>query len=244
MTQIADALGDVDGYVARFSEEECTNPAKAASIAERLLAADRPDEAMAALKRAEAKFQAGGYWPDWQRLRIDALDALGLAGDAQSARWDIFEQGLNAEYLRTFIKRLPDFDYVEAERRALAHVARYPGFGQALSFLIDWRAHDRAADLVLARHEELDGNHYWLLTPGAEALEQRHPLAATLMLRAMIDYSLGAGKYNRYSHAARHLQTCEYLARRIESFGHHLDHEAYVADLRLRHGRKSGFWNA
>ncbi|UZW57377.1 hypothetical protein NUH86_21980 [Sphingobium sp. JS3065] len=244
LTQIADALGDVDGYVARFSEEECANPATAASIAERLLTADRPDEAMAALKRAEAKFQAGGYWPDWQRVRIDALDALGLVGDAQSARWDIFEQALNAEYLRAFIKRLPDFDDVEAETRALAHVAQYPRFGQALSFLIDWPAHDRAADLVLARHDELDGNHYWLLTPGAETLEQRHPLAATLMLRAMIDYSLGAGKYKRYGHTARHLQTCEYLARRIESFGHHLDHEAYVADLRLRHGRKSGFWNA
>ena len=49
LTQIADALGDVDGYVGRFSAEECANPAIAAGIAERLLAASRPDEAMAAL---------------------------------------------------------------------------------------------------------------------------------------------------------------------------------------------------
>ena len=112
-------------------------------------------------------------------------------------------------------------------------------------WLTDWPAHGRAADLVLTRHDELDGNHYWLLlTPGAEALEQRHPLAATLMLRAMISYSLGAGKHKRYGHAARHLQTCEYLAKRIETFDDHPDHEAFVAELRLRHGRKSGFWNA
>ena len=60
----------------------------------------------------------------------------------------------------------------------------------------------------------------------------------------MIDFSLNSAKYKRYGHAARHLQTCEYLAKRIETFGDHLDHEAYVAGLRLRHGRKSGFWDA
>ena len=44
LTEIADALGDVDGYAARFSAEERTNPSIAADIAERLLAAGRPAE--------------------------------------------------------------------------------------------------------------------------------------------------------------------------------------------------------
>lgn len=244
LTEIADALGDADGYAARFSAEESANPAVAAKIAERLLAANRPEEAMTVLDRAETNFRSGGYWPDWQRVRIDILEALGKLADAQCERWQIFEYSLSTEYLRAFTKRLPDFDDVEAENRALAYVSRYPGFDQALSFLIEWPAHDRAAELILARHNELDGNHYWLLTPAADALEQRYPLAATLMLRAMIGFSLEKGKYKRYGHAARHLQTCEYLAKRIETFGDHTDHEAYVAGLRLRHGRKSGFWNA
>jgi hypothetical protein len=64
------------------------------------------------------------------------------------------------------------------------------------------------------------------------------------MLRAMIDLSLDKAKYKRYGHAARHLQTCEYLAKRVDDFGDHSDHAAYVAGLRLRHGRKSGFWDA
>ena len=55
----------------------------------------------------------------------------------------------------------------------------------------------------MARTGELDGDHYGLLTPAADALEQRHPLAATLVLRAMIDLSLDAAKYKRYGHAAR-----------------------------------------
>ncbi|MEO5868031.1 MAG: DUF6880 family protein [Sphingomonas sp.] len=244
LTDIADALGDVDGYAGRYSAQERTNPAIAARIAERLLTACRVDEAMAVLTLAETASRQGGHWPDWRRVRIDVLDAQGRSDDAQHERWDIFEQSLDAEYLRAFLKRLPDFDDEEAKHRALAYVCRYPDFHQALAFLIDWPAHDRASALVQARHEEIDGNHYGLLTPAADALEQGHPLSATLMLRAMIDFSLDRARSSRYGHAARHLQTCEYLAKRIETFGEHLAHDAYVEQLKLRHGRKSGFWSA
>ena len=136
------------------------------------------------------------------------------------------------------------FDDIEAEERALSFASCFASFHQALAFLIDWPALDRAAGLIIARTGELDGDHYWLLTPAADALEQRHPLAATLVLRAMIDRSLDAAKYKRYGHGARHLQTCEHLARRIDNFARHPNHVEYVADLKRRHGRKSGFWNA
>ena len=242
LTEIADALGDVDGYIVQFSASEQTNPSIAADIAERLLGAHRPAEALAALDRAEANSHNAGHWPDWQRVHIDVLDALGRTAQAQSERWAIFERSLNAEYLRAHLKRLPDFDDEEAETRALAYVRQSDDFYRALGFLLDWPAHGLAAELVLSRHAELDGDHYWLLTPAAEALEGSAPLAATLLLRSMIDHALDRAKYKRYGHAARHLQTCGYLAKRIEDFGRHPDHDAYVAGLRARHGRKTGFW--
>ncbi|RZL21870.1 MAG: hypothetical protein EOP64_08655 [Sphingomonas sp.] len=244
LTEIADALGDVDGFADRYSDEERASPAIAAAIAERMLAADRAGEALAALDKAADGFRLGGHWPDWHRVRIEVLDALGRSSEAQDERWQAFERGLNASYLRAHLKRLPDFDDMEAEERALGHVSRHPSFHQALAFLVDWPALDRAAGLVMARTDELDGDHYGLLTPSADALEQRHPLAATLLLRAMIDRSLDAAKYKRYGHAARHLQTCEHLARRIDDFARHRNHAQYVTDLRQRHGRKNGFWNA
>lgn len=244
LTEIADALGDADGYAVVFSAQERTNPAIAARIAERMLAVGRADDAMAALALAEPDFRKGGHWPDWQRVWIDTLDAVGRGTDAQAERWATFERTLNAEYLRAHIKRLPDFDDEEAETRALAHVSQSADFHQALAFLINWPALDLAAKLVMARQGELDGNYYQLLTPGAEVLEQRHPLPATLMLRAMIDYSLIHARTKRYGHAARHLQTCEHLAKRIEDFGDRRDHAAYVAHLRTLHRRKTAFWNA
>ncbi|WP_420145293.1 DUF6880 family protein [Sphingobium sp.] len=243
LAEIADALGDVDGYASLHSEEERANPAIAARIAERLLAAGRPAETLAALERASPQNHGGGRWPDWQRVRIDALEASAMLEDAQRERWQIFEQSLHSDYLKAFIKRLPDFDDVEAERRALDYARQFPDFHQALSFLIEWPALGQAAELILTRHQELDGDLYWLLTPAAEALEQRHPLAATLLLRAMIGFALDKARYKRYPHAARHLQTCEHLARKIDVFDDHKDHEAYVALLKARHGRKSGFWN-
>jgi hypothetical protein len=244
LTQIADALGDVDGYAASFSADDCANPAVAAQIAERLLSANRAPEAMAALRLAENTFRQGGYWPDWQRVWIDTLDGLGRSAEAQETRWAVFERSLNAGYLRAHLKRLPDFDDEEAEIRALAHVAQSKGVHQALAFFIDWPAHARASELVLTRHRELDGDQYGLLTYAAETLDEKHPLAATLVLRSMITFSLERAKHSRYGHAARHLQTCEYLAKRIEDFGGHVDHQAFVAGLKSRHGRKTGFWNA
>ena len=242
LTDIADALGDVDDFVDLYSDEERTNPAIAAAIAERMLSADRATEAMATLEKAADAFHKGGHWPEWQRVRIDALDALGRSGEAQDERWQVFERSLEADYLRAYIKRLPDFDDIEAEERALHFALKYPSFHQALAFLIDWPANDLAAAIILARCNELDGDRYWLLTPVAEVLEERQPLAATLLLRAMIDLSLDAAKYKRYGHAARHLQTCQHLAGRIDDFAGHVSHTDYVADLNQRHGTKSGFW--
>lgn len=248
LTQIADALGDVDGYAARFSGSEQTNPAIAADIAARLLAAGRAQDALTALSRADPDFGMGRRWPDWEQVRIDTLDALGRSAEAQDERWAIFERDLNADYLTSYLKRLPEFDDEEAENRALSYARAYTDFHQALDFLVNWpspaKAHGVAADLIMERHSELDGDHYWLLTPAADALDQRYPLVATLMLRAMIDFALDKARSKRYGHAARHLHTCEYLAKSVDDWASHPDHKAYLANLKLRHGRKAAFWNA
>jgi hypothetical protein len=79
--------------------------------------------------------------------------------------------------------------------------------------------------------------------PAAEALSERHPLAATLALRAMIDFTLSKARSKRYGYAAQHLAECAALASRIEDYGTFEPHALYVARLRQEHGRKSGFWS-
>src|SRR5271163_519132 len=86
----------------------------------------------------------------------------------------------------------------------------------------------------------------WLLSARpacAAAGGKTHPLAATLLLRAMIDDTLDGAKSTRYKHAARHLIECQSLASAIQDYGLFETHQAFVARLRAKHGRKSGFWS-
>ena len=170
------------------------------------------------------------------------LDALGRHDDAQDYRWERFIATLDSGHLRAFLKNLPDFEDFDAEQRAIAHARGYGDVHRALAFLVSWPALDRAAALAVERAHAIDGDLYELLTPAAEALEEKHPLAATILRRAMIDYTLGQARSSRYGHAARHLAACARLARRIGVFGNIADHDDYLGRLRESHGRKAGFW--
>ena len=238
---IADLQGDVDAFIAQQSGKARTAPGVAVEIARRLLAAGRAAEALQALDAVDT--EARGWIPlEWEQARADTLEALGRREAAQAFRWSCFERSLEPAHLRAFLKRLPDFDDMEAEERAMAYALRFPAVHQALAFFLEWPAPDKAARLVTARAGEIDGDHYQILTPAAEVLEADHPLAATILRRAMIDFTLGHGRSSRYRHAARDLQACAVLAGRIDDAGGIEAHDAYVAGLRMAHGRKSGFW--
>ena len=241
LREIADAQGDVDAFIAHYDERMRKVPKIAAQISQRLLAAGRPKEAWQTI---EATQHRRDDWPDfdWEDARIDVLDALGRRDEAQAARWSCFERSLSAGHLRAYLKRLPDFYDLEAEERALAYGEGYKSLLQAVSFLVSWPALERAARTVTRRAGELDGDRYEILTPAADALAGKHPLAATLVLRAMIDFSLTKGRSTRYGHAARHLMECASLASTIRDFGAFEAHGAYVSRLRSEHGRKTSFW--
>lgn len=239
LREIADAQGDVDGFIALHDEKSRKVPEIAGEIARRLLAAERAEEALQTIEAVEHRRNG---WPDleWENARIDAL---GRGDEAQTARLSCFERTLSSEHLRAYLKRLPDFDDVEAEERALDHAERYENLLQALAFFVSWPALDRSARLVIRRAREFDGNHYDILSPAADALAGKHPLAATLVLRAMIDFTLAKARSSRYRNAARHLMECASLASSIPDFGAFETHETYVARLKAEHGRKSGFWS-
>jgi hypothetical protein len=112
----------------------------------------------------------------------------------------------------------------------------------ALAFFVTWPAIDRAAYLTIERSDELDGDHYEVLTPAAEALAGKYPLAATVVLRAMIDFSLTHSRTSRYRYAARHLMMCSSLSVNIDDYQKFESHASYVEDLKKTHGRKSAFW--
>jgi hypothetical protein len=242
LEEIADAQGDVDAYIAQQSEKSRTVPSVAAEIARRLFNAGRLKEAWTAINAIDES--RPGWIPfEWEEVRLEVMEALGRNEDAQRFRWQCFERGLNSEHLRAFLKRLPDFDDLEAEERAMSSALKFPDVHQALAFLVSWPALDKAAALVTERSAELDGNHYEILSPAADALAAKHPLAATLLLRAMIDFALKENRVKRYRHAARHLMECAGLAGAIHDFGSVEPHDRYTARLKAKYGRRTSFWS-
>ena len=241
---IADAEGDVDAYIALQTEEAKRSPMIAASMAERLLEAGRAGEALTRLDQAAPKKDRLLPVLEWERARADALEALGRGDEAQDFRWQCFEASLEQQHLRDYLKRLPDFDDLEAEEKAMSWVATYPNVHQALLFFMEWPALREANALILDRCGEIDGNYYELLTPASETLKEKYPLAATLLLRAMIDFSLTNARSSRYKHAARHVIACEALAVQIADFGSVEPHRVYMEKLQRDHGNKTGFWAA
>jgi Family of unknown function (DUF6880) len=241
LQEIADAQGDVDAFIAQQSEMARTGPRVASEIARRLLEAGRAKEAWSATNAANES--RPGWIPfEWEEIRLNVMEALGNKDEAQGFRWQCFERVLNSAHLRAYLKRLPDFDDLEAEERAMSYALRFPNVHQALAFLVSWPALDKAAALVVERFAELDGDHYEILSPAADALAAKHPLAAILLLRAMIEFALKENRVKRYRHAARHLAECASLAVAVGDFGNFEPHKRYSTRLKAEYGRKTSFW--
>ena len=241
LQEIADIQGDVDAYIALYTPKTRKVPLIAARIAERLLAAGRAKEALVVLDAADHGRVTSPF--EWQQARVDALEALERGDEAQMFRWACFEKTLNGDHLRAHLRRLPDFDDLEAEEKAFAHAQAFADVHYALSFFVSWPAFNEAAKLIIARRSQIDGDLYELLTPASTLLAEKQPLAATVLLRAMIDFTLDRARSSRYKHAAHHLAECEALSRRVVDYAGLPPHVDYLLELKKRHGKKSGFWS-
>lgn len=246
LSDIADAQGDVDSWLSQYSAEQLTYHTIAPDAARRLLEAGRPEDALRMIETciaAENGKDRAFDTPEVDSAHFACLEALGREDDLRRAMWTRFETRLCAETLRRYLSRLPDFDDEEALHDARAHVRKHPDLFRGLIFCLTWPDPGLAADLVLARHEELDGNSYELLTPTSELLEAEHPLAATLVWRSMILFALQNNRAKRYRHAARHLASCARADVAITEYGAVQNHDAFVNDLRRKHPRKHAFWD-
>ena len=235
---LADLERDADAFIAaiRAGDMESTH---ALEVAERLIAANRPDAALDWLDKPRRRVEDDGTDTD---LRIAALEALGRKDETQSVRWRHFERFLSADYLRAYLKRLPDFEDFEAEQKALDVAAAHKQAARGLAFFVEWRALDRADRLVRERLTELDGRLYDVLRPAAEALEEKFPEAASLLYRRLVESVLDRGSSKQYQYVARDLLCCARLASHLPVPGSTESHAAFVAQLRKAHGRKYGFW--
>jgi len=243
LRDIADCEGDADAFIDTYQGRDLTNPRFVSEIALRLLRDGRAVEALGYLDRGAPCAENRHFGlTEWTNARIAALDAVQRTDEAQALRMAIFQTELSASHLRAYLERLPDFDDVEAENRALEVVGAHPNVHAALAFLVEWPARERAARLVCSRIKEIDGDRYELLDPAASTLEGKHPLSAVLLRRALIEVTLQKGRATRYKHAARHVHEIDSLKARIKDYAGFETHDQFMARLAKNHPRKTSFW--
>lgn len=239
LQDIAAVTGDTAAYIAQYSGDDLARKSIAAEVAMMLLA---DDDASAALDLLLNANDSGAGQDAWDAAYIASLTALGRIEDAQAHRWACFTDTLNQTHLRDYLKLLADFEDIEAEEQARAHVLAFPSFSRALEFCLNWPDLLSAAQLIDTRAGEIDGDRYALLGPAADALRSRHPLAAVTLWRAMIDCALNRGQSFRYGIAADYLADCASLDGEITDYGERPTHTRYLQALQTRHRDKSAFW--
>jgi hypothetical protein len=222
---IADCRHDVDAFIA-LEKSRSDAHRDTIAIAERLCDAGRHSEALEWIRkrgRAGQKVMAYEDLADGSgsrditdlarmRLEIRILEAMGDRTNAQDLRWNAFETTLDIGMLRDHIARLPDFAEFDVLDKAFAHAIGFEQKYRALAFFLNWPRLDIAARLVVDRRAEWEGRHYEVLLAAAETLEPDHPVAATILYRALLDDILNRARSPAYGHAARYLEKLDALA--------------------------------
>ncbi|WP_428543638.1 tetratricopeptide repeat protein [Profundibacter sp.] len=111
-------------------------------------------------------------------------------------------------------------------------------------FLIAIGKINEAEVYLLARADQLDGNHYGCLLSLAEAMESenRH-LAASLLYRSLLVSILERGYTKAYPHGIRYLKKLDKLAAGISDWKEFNPHEVFKKQIIEAHGRKRSFWS-
>jgi hypothetical protein len=237
LQDIADAHGDVDGYIAA-QRLAGTEDAAVKEIGERLLAAGRLEEALDRLDRQDIpEHKRGEIGP----LKVEILDRLGRTEEAQAVRWSMFAASLSADILGEYLSRLPEEAVAEVRQKAITTACQHSNVHWSLHLLSELSP-DIAAELVRRRLDEIGGEVYWVLRPVAERLAEKHPVAAILLYRRMAEAILRRGQSQYYDHAVQDLVAAEGLVPSVRDWLGHPPQEIYHQQVATEHRQKRAFW--
>lgn len=243
---IASARGDLDLLITLETEKR-PHMQDTLGIATKLLYAGRLTEALDWSRRPgprEYDAPEDGLAPERVSLETRILDEMGKSAEAQALRWRCFEARLSADILRDHLKALPDFEDMEAEERAHAIALAHANPNVALEFFLDWPRHDLAAKVIETHRETWNGSDWHILPKIAATMEHEHPVAATILYRALLDDILARARSKAYAHGAKYLAKLALLSADADAGRPSKmdDHATYLTGLKQAHARKAAFW--
>ena len=251
---LANHRNDVDSFVS-LEELKPENQRDTLAIARKLHEAGRSKDALrwvhmtsTGMRMIEVNGMLVGVGPGFQArerklLEAEIYDAIKDRDKAQAIRWREFTDSLDANVLRAYISKLPDFSEFEELDRAIALVMSSEKLAAALKFFVEWPRLDLASDFVLKHADKWSDVHFDWIDPAAEVLAQDHPVAATVLYRSMIEDILTHRASADYVEGAGFYLSLREIASRLPPTLPFESHAAFLARLRKTHGRKYMFWN-
>ncbi|WP_429885663.1 DUF6880 family protein [Geoalkalibacter halelectricus] len=177
-------------------------------------------------------------------LLLEVHARLGNPRQRTEVAWRIFRGARTARSLNSLLEVIGEERREEVLAGEIVTIlAQDTLFLENAAFLVEVGRWQEAEDYLLNRSEQINGDHYGLLLPMAQSLEEQgRVLAATALYRALLDSILRRAQTKTYPHGVRYLKKLERLAPRISDWRTLSPHADYVQNLRQQHGRKSSFW--
>lgn len=237
LLDIADARGDVDGYIELLRSSGYLNSdSRIVEVAKRLLKVQRDQEVLQWLETLPNPSRV-----EVQSLQIEALERLGESEKAQEVRLAKFQKTLSPEVYHQCLKYSSEPERLKHQLIAVAF--NDSALSQGLDFLVAIEEFAKAAELVRKHQKEWDGRNYTTLQPVAKTLESDWSLESTILYRVLIDDILARAQSKYYHHGVRYLKAIAKLAVKVSNWDESFSHEEYLAHLKKIHGRKSAFWD-
>ncbi len=255
---IADALGDVDKYIALIKNRSVLNDITICDIAKRLLAKWRSEEAIDYLLYQPNDLTVDGASTEidaakitYQNvsrldLLIEAYEVETMLEEAQALRWLMFERYLSQTYYLGLIKHKKGAELESIQARAFQFATKdYIGsFNSILQFLSEIQAYEKIDQLIKNNFSKLDENDYSLYRPLSKTLANAgFPLSACILRRKLIDGILSGAKSKYYKYAVSDLKLSKNYADAVTDWCGFKTYDEYFDTLKEQHVRKSAFWS-
>lgn len=175
---------------------------------------------------------------DLRRLRRELLVQVGRGQEALDAAWADYGKHPSSSAYTELMKFVPAAEAPAWRKRAL-DAAAAASFGTRIELLLEAGASEELADLILRSDDEaLEGVGHTVAEAAAKTLEGTKPELGARLWRSQGMRILNAKKSKYYEAALLDFESAKHG---FERAGLRTEWDATVAEVRARHGRKTGF---
>lgn len=240
LSSIAEALKDPVLYEkAALISSPIPNDLQKKSIIEMYLKFEQVDKALEWLDSPwDSRFSG-----DRLRLFDKAYCLNGDTENLKQVRYQLYQQLYEYDDFKRYLDILDDSEKQSARNDAIKKAEQGENFSTDVAMLLALDESERAQGLVLSNPVDASNCYYSYLLEFAKQFEKTSmPLAAVACYRYLLLDILERAKSKAYGYAVKYYKKLTQLDLEMESYDVLVDHDKFMDQLQVEHGRKRSFW--